>query len=108
LGSCHDERFARQRFEIGNQRVSSHELIQVDVDRHGQRRRAGWNIEHLTGENLPELLWILLQRYPGAAFEVNYFAAAAARSFEDHSGPGDGDGHRAASNRPATRVLRDA
>jgi len=47
LRHSHDKWRARQRFEIRDQRMGVHELVDIKVHRHGQRSRTGWNIEHL-------------------------------------------------------------
>ena len=108
LGGGHDERLTRQRLEIGNQRMRSHDLIQIDVYRHGQRGRARWNIDHLPGKNFPELLRALLQRNPRAAFERDQLAAPAAASLKDHRRSGYGDGNGAAPDGAAAGILRHA
>lgn len=108
LGGGHDERLARQRFEIGNQWMGPHQLIQIDVYRHRQRGRARGNIEHLPGKHVPKLFRILLQRDPRATFERDQFAPPAAAAFKNHGRSGYGHGDGAAPDGAAAGILGHA
>ena len=108
LRDGHDERRARKRFKIGNQRVRSHELSNIEVLRHGQRGCARRNIEHLTGGYLAPVARLFLQGNTGRSLQRVEFIPASPATLENHRGAGYRHRDRAASDRPAAGILRDA
>jgi len=108
LGYRHDKWRTRQRFEIRDQWMGAHELVDIKVHGHWQRGRAGWDIEHLAAKHLSPVTRFAFQRDPRGALQIIELAPAAAASFENYRRPGYRNGDSAAPDRAAAGILRNA
>ncbi len=108
LAGGRDEITARQRPEVRDQRVRFHDLIQIDVRRHRERRGAGRDIQHLASLHIPGLAGMPDQGSARASFQDDQFALSRAVAFENHRRAGHRHGHGAGPDGAAAGILRHA
>ena len=99
---------AGQRFEINDQGMGSHQLVKVDVDRHGQSGSARRHIQHLTGAHSAPLVWLGVEGDAGCPFQRGQLALSFGTPLEDHRGSCYGDRDGTAPDRTAAGILGDA
>lgn len=86
--------------------MGSHQLPEVDVNRHRQGSGARRHFEHLPGADPPELARIICERKPRIAFQRDQPAEAVRAGFEDHCRSGDGDRDHVILDGAAAGILR--
>jgi hypothetical protein len=102
-----DERFAWEGLEIDDQRMGSHQFVEVDVHRHGQGGRAGSHIQGLTGAHPAPIAGLRVESDAGRAFQGSQLALPLRRSLKDHRGSCDRDRDGTAPDGTAAGILRD-
>lgn len=85
--------------------MSSHQLVEIDVHRHWQGRRIRRHVEGLTGAHCAPIAGFRVESDPGRAFQGGQLALPLDSFFKDHRRSGYRDGHRAAPDGTAARVL---